>query len=142
MIAYLDSSAIVKRYLTDEAGSSALLAVAAMSSRVATARMTYVEVRAALGGARRANRLSRARHAEAVVSFDEGWAALLIVELSEAVATRAGAIADVFGLRAGDAIQLSSAIAIGPEDTIMVSWDARLRFAARAAGVATYPAEI
>ena len=66
----------------------------------------------------------------------------MIVELSETVGTRAGSIADAFGLRAGDAIQLASAIALGAEDTVLVAWDARLRFAARAAGVATYPIEV
>ena len=141
MIAYLDSSAIIKWYVADEGGTAQLEAIVTRSSRLATARLTYVEVRAGLAAARRANRLARMDHDHAVESFDSSWEALLIVELSETVGTRAGSIADAFGLRAGDAIQLASAMALDAEDTVLVAWDARLRFAARAAGVATYPAE-
>ena len=142
MIAYLDSSAIIKWYVGDEGGTAQLEAIVTRSSRLATARLTYVEVRAGLAAARRANRLARTDHDRAVESFDSSWEALLIVELSETVGTRAGSIADAFGLRAGDAIQLASAMALDAEDTVLVAWDARLRFAARAAGVATYPAEV
>lgn len=142
MIAYLDSSAIIKSYLADEGGIAELEAIMTRSSRLATARLTFVEVRAGLAAARRANRLARPDHDRAVASFKVSWDALLIVELSETVGTRAGSIADAFGLRAGDAIQLASAIALGAEDTLLVTWDTRLRFAARAAGLATYPAAI
>lgn len=142
MIAYLDSSAIIKWYVGDEVGVGDLEAIVTRSSRLATARLTYVEVRAGLAAARRANRIARLDHDRAVESFDASWDALLIVELSETVGTRAGSIADAFGLRAGDAIQLASALALGAEETVLVAWDARLRFAAGAAGVATYPTEV
>ena len=142
MIAYLDSSAIIKSYLADEGEIAELEAIMTRSSRLATARLTFVEIRAGLAAARRANRLARPDHDRAVASFKVSWDALLIVELSETVGTRAGSIADAFGLRAGDAIQLASAIALGAEDTLLVTWDTRLRFAARAAGLATYPAAI
>ncbi len=142
MIAYVDSSAVLKQYLTDEVGAFDLDAVVTGSARLATSRLTYVEVRAGLAAARRANRIAPEDHDRAVESFDESWAAYFVVELSETIGARAGSIADLFGLRAGDSIQLASVLGLDREDTLLVAWDARLRFAARAAGVATYPAEI
>jgi len=142
VIAYLDSSAIIKLYLVDEAGMAELHEIATGSARLATSRLSYVEVRAGLAAARRANRLAPIEHDRAVESFDMSWPGYFVVELTEAVGARAGAIAETFGLRAGDAIQLASVLELDLEQTMIVAWDARLRFASHAAGVATYPAGV
>lgn len=142
MIAYLDSSAVIKQYLSDESGGVDVADVIARSARVATARLTYVEVHAGLAAARRANQIARETHAQAIAAFDNSWDAFWVIELSPAVGTRAGTIADTFGLRAGDAIQLASAVEMPSNDIVMVAWDARLRFAANAAGVSVYPAVV
>lgn len=142
MIAYLDSSAMLKGYLTDERGVLDLHAIVTRATRIATSRLTYVEVRAGLAAARRANRMGSVDHDQAAASFEHEWAAYLIIELSDTVGSRAGSIADSLGLRASDAVQLASAIELGPTDTLMVAWDARLRMAARATGVVIFPVEI
>lgn len=142
MIAYVDSSAIVKNYLVDETGRLELEAITSSVAGLATSRLSYVEVRAALAAARRAGRLAPFEHDRAVESFDVAWSAYSVVELSESVGARAGAIAEAFGLRAGDAIQLASILELDLDGTLIVAWDSHLRFAARAAGVALYPAEI
>lgn len=141
MIAYLDSSAIIKQYLGDEAGSIDLEAIISESAGLATSRLSYVEVRAGLAAARRAARLLPNEHDRAVASFDDAWPAYDVIELTESVGARAAVIAEAFGLRAGDAIQLASALELDLDQTMIVAWDARLRFAARAAGVAAFPAE-
>lgn len=142
MIAYLDSSAIIKQYLVDESGMTELAAITGAATGVVTSRLSYVEVRAGFASARRASRLAPEAHDRAVASFDAAWAAFDVVELDESVSSRAGAIAEAFGLRAGDAIQLASVLEMDLEETMLVTWDARLVLAGRAAGVTTYPAEI
>ena len=142
MIAYLDSSAIVKSYLLREPGHDALESIFDSPVELAASRFTYVEVRAALAAARRTGRLTTFEHDRAVESFDVAWRSYAIVELDEPVGKRAGAIAESFGLRAGDAVQLASILELDRDTTMIVAWDARLRAAAHAAGVAVYPAVV
>ena len=142
MIAYLDSSAIVKTYLLHEAGRDALESIIDSPFELAVSRFTYVEVRAALAAARRAGRLTSFEHDRAVESFDAEWRSYAIVELDEPVGKRAGAIAESFGLRAGDSVQLASILELDRDTTVVVAWDVRLRSAAHAAGVAVYPAVV
>lgn len=142
MIVYLDSSAIIKQYLDDELGIVDLEAITSASAGLVTSRLSYVEVRAGLASARRANRLASIAHDRAVASFDAAWTAFDVVELTETVGARAGVMAEAFGLRAGDAIQLASVLEMDLEETMLVAWDARLLLAARAAGVTAFPAEI
>ena len=142
MIAYLDSSGIAKAYLMREAGRDELEGVTQAAVALATSRFSYVEVRAALAAARRAGRLTRVEHDRAVESFDVAWRGYEIIELDESVSTRAGAIAETFGLRAGDAVQLASILELDRDTTVIVAWDVQLRAAAHAAGVAVYPAVV
>lgn len=139
MIAYLDSSAIVRQYLADELASSDLAAIAGETRSLVTSRLSYVEVRAALAAARRATRLAPGQHDQAVASFEIAWATYEVIELTRVLSERAGVVAETFGLRAGDAIQLASVLELDPEETVLVAWDSRLRMAARAAGVASLP---
>ena len=142
MIAYLDSSAIVKAYLIHETGRDELDSITDSAVDVAASRFSYVEVRAALAAARRAGRLTTFEHDRAVESFDVAWRGYAIVELDEPVGARAGAFVESFGLRAGDAVQLASILELDRDTTVIVAWDVQLRSAARAAGVAVYPAVV
>ena len=112
MIAFLDSSAIVKTYLRWESGREAFERLVDSSVQLAVSRFTYVEVRSALAAARRAGRLSPSEHDRAVESFDMAWKTYAIVELDEPIGKRAGSIAETFGLRSGDAVSADSADSI------------------------------
>ena len=142
MIAFLDSSAIVKTYLSSESGREAFERLVDSSGQLAGSRFTYVEVRSALAAARRAGRLSPLEHDRAVESFDMAWRTYAIVELDGPVGRRAGSITETFGLRPGDAVQLASALALDRDTTVIVAWDLNLRMAGQAAGVAVYPTVI
>ncbi len=48
MIAYVDSSALIKLYLDDEAGAERLKEAIDVPESLVTSRLAYVEVRAAL----------------------------------------------------------------------------------------------
>jgi len=139
VIVYLDSSAIVRQYLADEEATSYLAAITIETRSVVTARLSYVEVRAALAAARRATRLTPRQHDQAVDDFETDWATYEVMELTRLRSERAGAVAETFGLRAGDAIQLASVLELDPEQTVLVAWDSRLRMAARVAGVPSLP---
>ena len=65
-----------------------------------------------------------------------------MIELTQELAEDAADIADTFGLRAGDAIQLATVRLTAPEDVTVVAWDTRLRAAAVASGFACYPPEV
>ena len=142
MIVYLDSSAIMKLHLIDEPDGAELREIIAAPVRIATSRLSYVEVRAGLAAARRGGRIRPAEHDRAVAAFHDSWSAYNIVEIDGEVGARAGDFAEAFGLRAGDAVQLASAFALDPIQTVLVAWDTQLRAAARAAGLATHPAGV
>jgi predicted nucleic acid-binding protein len=142
VIAFLDSSAIVKTYLRWETGRDEFERLIDTSVQLAVSRFTYVEVRSALAAARRAGRLSPFEHDRAVESFEMAWRTYAIVELDGPVGNMAGSITETFGLRAGDAVQLASALALDGDTTVIVAWDQNLRMAGQASGVAVYPTVI
>ena len=118
MIAYLDSSAIVKTYLLQESGRDEFESI--LDSPVRPRRVE-VHVRRGPSGAwpRRDVRAGSPtfEHDRAVESFDVAWRSYAIVELDEPVGKRAGAIAETFGLRAGDAVQLASVLELDRDTT-------------------------
>lgn len=79
-------------------------------------------------------------HARAVAELDALGAELVIVGVDEALAQRAGELADERALRGYDAVHLASALALGAAETILVTWDRDLSDAAAGAGLAVAPA--
>jgi len=74
-----------------------------------------------------------------VAELDAVTAELGIVGVDEALAQHAGEIADERPLRGYDAVHLESALALGPGETILVTWDRDLSNAAVAVGLAVAP---
>ena len=139
MIAYLDSSAIIKQYLHDEPGFADFYGDRGRDRGIVTSRLSFVEVRAGLAAARRATAWTERSTTVAVTSFGRpGRPTRSWTCPRRCAASRA--IAGVFGLRAGDAIQLASMLEPARKMTlIVVAWDARLRAAAASAGLAVFP---
>jgi len=106
----------------------------------ASSVLAYPQARAALAAARRAKRLTARAHDRAVAELDALNAELVIVGVDEALAQRAGELADERALRGYDAVHLASALALGPGETIVVTWDRDLNDAAVGAGIAVAPA--
>jgi predicted nucleic acid-binding protein len=136
VIVFVDSSAYLKLFL-DEAGADAVRAAWTLADGAMAARLTYVEVLAGLSQARRDGRLAHDGYERTLAAFIDTWAEVDVLELDAATAPRAGVVADAYGLRAGDAIQLAAALEGG--DVMMVAFDRRLRAAATAAGLSVYP---
>jgi uncharacterized protein len=134
----LDTSALIKLIVVED--GSDVAAELWDSYQAASSVLAYPEARAALAAARRARRLSARAHARAVAELDALSAELVIVGFDAALARRAGELADERALRGYDAVHLASALALGPGDTILATWDRDLGNAAIGAGLAIAPA--
>jgi uncharacterized protein len=84
--------------------------------------------------------LTASAHDRAVAELNALNAELVIVGVDEALAQRAGELADERALRGYDAVHLASALALGPGDTILATWDRDLSNAAVDTGLAVAPA--
>jgi predicted nucleic acid-binding protein len=84
--------------------------------------------------------LTARAHDRAVAELDALNTELVIIGVDEALAQRAGELADERALRGYDAVHLASALALGAGETILVTWDRDLSNAAVGAGVAVAPA--
>jgi predicted nucleic acid-binding protein len=102
---------------------------------VAASILAYPEGCAALAAARRGGRLTKKEHALALADFDDVFADLISVGVQDGLTHRAGGHAEDHGLRGYDAVHLATALELGDEDVVMVTWDADLRRAAMEAGL-------
>ena len=144
MFLYLDTSALVKRYVA-EARSDDVIALMNDTPAAGTALITQTEIAAALVRARREGRLSRDEARQAHGKFLQEWQDLGRVPITNALLTRADTVAWTHELRAYDAVQLAAALTcqdtIAPlgEDVMFACFDNQLRGAAGAAGLQTWP---
>ena len=141
MIVYIDSSALVKRYLAEPASAQVgtLLAEAIVTG---TSLISRAEVSAALAKAVRMNWLTRDLAGEALRVFRVQWADLIAVEVTEAVVAQADALAWDHGLRGYDAVHLASALLWqnGLSETVtLATFDRQLWTAAQLVGLEVWP---
>jgi uncharacterized protein len=141
VIAYLDASALVKRYLV-ERGSRETIELTSQAELIATSIISRAEVAAGLAKAVRTRlvRLDVARSAQRLFTGD--WLDLVRVPVTEALVERAEALAWEHGLRGYDAVQLASALSwqesVGKE-IVLATFDRELWDAGRTAGLLTWP---
>jgi uncharacterized protein len=124
---YIDSSALLKRYV-DEADSDRAEALLAADTGLVTGRHTLVEVRRNLARLLRGTALSVARR-----TFMEDLAAISVVEIDHATAELAATIAEQTGVRTLDALHLGAATRVGQGMTFL-TFDVRQSSAAKALG--------
>lgn len=108
MILYLDSSALVKRYLT-EARSAEVEGVIMAADQIGTALITRAEVSAAIAKAVRMNWVERAEALKSLAVFQSQWPSMFRLRLSELTVERADMLAWAHSLRGYDAVHLSCA---------------------------------
>ncbi len=106
MILYLDTSALVKLYVP-EAGSDFAASEAGAARIVATAIVTYAEARSAFASMHRNRRLDTAALTGVKRALDDGWPGLSVVAITHEVVRNAGSLAERYGLRGYDAVQLA-----------------------------------
>ena len=114
MIYFFDSSALVKRYVT-EVGSAWVQNLTAPTSghTLIVARITWVELLSALSRLLRMQNISSQHVTTAIGAFRFDWRTQYqTVELTEQITQRAGQLVQNHTLRAYDAVQLASALAL------------------------------
>lgn len=136
--ACFDASAFVKLLVAEE-GSDVAISTWDVCETITASRLAYPEVRAALAAARRAHRLDDAALQVAEREWERYWASVRKIDLTPAVAGRAGDLAAKHGLGGADAVHLASVLALGDATVIFAVWDRRLRRGARSAGVRLAP---
>ena len=107
---YLDASALVKEYLTDEMGAGEIAAVRRGAQVVGTTIVSRAEVSAALAKAVRVETLTRTEARSALEAFRGDWADLFSLNVNGSIATRAERLAWGENLRGYDTEQLASAL--------------------------------
>jgi uncharacterized protein len=90
--------------------------------------------------ARRLNRIDARTLRGAVRAIDALYAELRVVGIDEELAQRAGELAEDHSLRGYDAVHLASAIGIGDDELVAVTWDRDLAVAVSDCGYAVIPA--
>jgi predicted nucleic acid-binding protein len=129
MTLYVDSSALLKRYV-DEPDSERAVELLASDDELVTGRHTWVEVRRNL-----ARLLGPSEAAAARASLTADVAAFAVIELDAATCELAATIAEQTGVRTLDALHLGAARRLGTA-LGFVTFDVRQAQAARALGFA------
>lgn len=109
MILYLDSSALVKRYVA-EPGTAEVLEAINHADFVGTSMISRAETVAALAKAVRVGALEEAAAFSAAQRFRSEWLSFIRVQVTETLIARADTLAWELGLRGYDSVQLASAL--------------------------------
>jgi len=109
VILYLDSSALVKRYVS-EPGSQETKAAIEAASVVGTAVVSRAEVAAALAKAVRMDALTQSEAWASLQVFRAEWNNFVQVQVNQMVVARADTLAWEQGLRGYNAVHLASAL--------------------------------
>ncbi|MGH9168346.1 MAG: type II toxin-antitoxin system VapC family toxin [Acidimicrobiia bacterium] len=128
MTLYVDSSALVKRYV-DEARSDDARRWLFADPQWVTANHTYPEVYRVISFQAPEGSLT-----EALDAFEDDWNRTLVVGLDDDLCRRAAALAVTTGTRTLDALHLAAAEAAGGRSVPFLTFDVRQATAARSLG--------
>jgi predicted nucleic acid-binding protein len=144
VIAYLDASALVKRYIV-ERSSRETIALTSDSDMTATSIVSRAEVAAVFAKAVRVGVVKGEVARDAQRRFAEDWPDLARVSVTEALVERAERLAWEHGLRGYDAVQLASALtwqeSVGQE-IVLATFDQQLWEAAKRSGLKAWPDQL
>ncbi len=125
---YVDTSALLKRYL-EEPDSDAAEALLTGDVAWFSGRHTYVEMRRNLARAVAGEDLVRIRDV-----FEADWRRTTIVELDEITCRLAADIGEQTGLRSLDSLHIGAATRVGPDVLSFLTFDVRQAQIARQIG--------
>ena len=144
MIAYLDASALVKRYIV-ERGSRQTIALTADAEMTATSIVSRAEVAAAFAKAARIGLVKDEVARSAQRRFAGDWPDVVRVPVTESLTERAEGLAWAHGLRGYDAIQLASALtwqeSVG-EPIVLATFDQQLWEESKRTGLKAWPDQL
>jgi predicted nucleic acid-binding protein len=130
---YLDSSALVKRYLK-EIGTEVVNSLIFSSEEKATSKLSYPEILSAFARKHRANEIGKGVLHSAINKFESDWPQLYVIEFSNEMLQPIKQLSQKYPLRAADTVHLASALWLRSStkvDVTFVASDSRLLEAAR-----------
>ena len=141
MILYLDTSALVKRYVM-EAGSKEVNTLIEQAETVGSAMLTRVEMASALAKAVRMNWVEAQEADNAWQDFLAHWQSFARLSVTPVLVERASRLAWEYGLRGYDATHFAAALLW--QETLempitLATYDRELWLAANKAGMAVWP---
>lgn len=139
MIAYLDTSVLVKIYVL-EPGTLEAKAAVAEASVAATSRVAYAEAAAAFARKLREQEFSRRDYSQVMADLKQDWGRFFVLEITQQIVELAGDLAYRRKLRGFDAIHLASAFQLGKltgTPILFLAADLILTAAAKAEGLRT-----
>jgi predicted nucleic acid-binding protein len=139
VIAYFDTSALLKLVIAEDGTDKATL-LWEEAGEVVVSRLAWPEAVAALAAAREGRRVSEEGYETATDGLRLCFERCTAVSIADSLVDRAADLAAGYGLRAADAIQLATALAVMEADSVFVTWDKRLRLATIQAGLVSAPA--
>lgn len=128
MSLYVDSSALLKRYVA-EADTDDAERLLLSDTVWVSANHTYIEISLVLE-----RRLAERERRVAREAFERDWRRTLVVSLDDAVCRRAAALGSITGARTLDALHLAAAERAGAGGFPILTFDIRLAHAARSLG--------
>jgi predicted nucleic acid-binding protein len=141
MIAYLDTSALVKKYI-HETGTFQVQALWRDSEGIATSVVAFAETMCAFQRRSRESRENLPDIRKATRAFRSDWQGLLRIEVSNELNDRVSDLVERHPLRGFDAIHLASALVFMDtvdDDLVFVCADEKLTAAARQEGLPVFP---
>lgn len=134
MILYLDTSALVKAYVS-ETYSQEILAEMKQAEVVASHPIAYVEAHAAFSRIKREKKISELEFDAVKINFNNDWENYLLFENTPALLRHAADLTDVLSLRAYDSVHLAAADLLAKQSKLPVKFACFDRHLNRAAHV-------
>jgi len=142
MILYVDISALVKRYFSED-GSAEVIDWWRQADEIATSSAAYAEAVSWFCRRRReTGGLSEEMFGALMLSFREDWKSLIRVHVTDALNQEIEGLIRVYPLRGLDLVHLASALLVrekAPDDFFFMCYDERLADAARGKGLSVLP---
>ncbi len=109
MMLYIDSSALVKKYV-QEPGSDSASKLLAQSGMTVTSKLAYPEILAGLNRKRRERGITEKDYRDALSDFESDWLALLIIEFQNELLPLIKQLTTKYALKGADSVHLASAL--------------------------------
>ena len=141
MILYLDTSALVKRYI-QEPYSNEVISLWQDATDIVTSAVAYAETMACFCRKRREATPDHPLIGKIIDTFHMDWQSFMRVEVNDELNARIDKVVHNHPLRGFDAIHLASAMIVHEkltENFLFVCFDLRLADAARMNGLETFP---
>lgn len=139
MILFCDTSALMKLFVQEQ-HSANMQAAFQSASRIAVSQLTWVEMCAALALKQRTRQIDAPQAAQALQELRQEWGGYSQLAVDHVLITSAGDLAQTFGLRACESLQLASVLrvhSLAGAAMAFCCFDKQLNAAAVALGIAT-----